>query len=262
MGSVTKWNYDESVNKIKSIIYSWKSLTEDMMRELKLARKMLNNQGARADLTSDQKIRSWSKYCEDIGSSRGIINRWIKNWDNLNLKNHISNNSEENEWYTPPEIIEKARIVMESIDLDPASSSVANRFIKAKQYFTKDDDGLLKEWHGNIWLNPPYSRKLITEFSNCLLAQKQNFSQAIVLVNNATETNWLQSLINESQCICLLKGRIKYLDESEFQVNAPLQGQTILYFGSNINEFINEFSEIGICLIQKKKEENIIQKIG
>jgi hypothetical protein len=28
--------------------------------------------------------------------------------------------------------------------------------VRAAAYFTKEDDGLTKEWNGNVWLNPPY----------------------------------------------------------------------------------------------------------
>ncbi len=42
-------------------------------KELWIAREILRSQGARTDLTSDQKIRSWAGYCEDIGSSKQVI---------------------------------------------------------------------------------------------------------------------------------------------------------------------------------------------
>ena len=35
---------------------------------------------------------------------------------------------------------------------------VAQKTVKAKRYFTKVEDALNKEWHGRIFMNPPYSR--------------------------------------------------------------------------------------------------------
>ena len=43
--------------------------------------------------------------------------------------------------YTP-EYIEAARIVLGSIDLDPASSDIANQLVRAKKYYTIADNGL------------------------------------------------------------------------------------------------------------------------
>src|SRR5262249_52907862 len=63
---------------------------------------------------------------------------------------HGTQGTGENEWYTPGEFIESARSVMGSIDLDPATSALAQEVVRATRFFTKDDDGLTKEWCGNV----------------------------------------------------------------------------------------------------------------
>lgn len=62
------------------------------------------------------------------------------------------------EWYTPPYIIEMARQVLGTIDLDPASSDLPQTWIKAARYYTKDDDALTMAWDRaeTVWLNPPF----------------------------------------------------------------------------------------------------------
>jgi hypothetical protein len=57
-----------------------------------------------------------------------------------------------NEWYTPAKYIEAARAVLGSIDVDPASNNIAQRIVGAAKYYTKENSGLDKEWHGNVWL--------------------------------------------------------------------------------------------------------------
>lgn len=59
------------------------------------------------------------------------------------------------EHYTPPGIIEAARAVLGGIDLDPATSVVANTIVKAPRIFTAAEDGLAHSWAGRIFLNPP-----------------------------------------------------------------------------------------------------------
>lgn len=158
---------------------------------------------------------------------------------------HVSNNSGENEWYTPGEYTEAARSVMGSIDLDPASTPFANEHIKAKKIFTEKEDGTQQKWFGNIWMNPPYSQPLINDFIDKL--ETESFNQAIVLVNNATETKWGQKLLSLSNAVCFPEKRIRFINP-ELNSASPLQGQMICYIGSNYKSFIKEFRPFGICL--------------
>jgi ParB family chromosome partitioning protein len=162
----------------------------------------------------------------------------------------VSHNSGQVEWYTPPEYIDAAKKVMGSIDLDPASCEKANELVQAKKFYSKDEDGLKQKWTGNIWLNPPYARGLIGQFSEAVVKkfQLKDVSQAIVLVNNATETKWFQGLAGACSAICFVKGRIKFLDSESNKPGSPLQGQAIMYFGDQPNRFDEFFSNFGVIL--------------
>jgi DNA N-6-adenine-methyltransferase (Dam). len=60
-----------------------------------------------------------------------------------------------NEYATPPEIWRPLSRAVGGFDLDAASGAESTPI--APDRLTKDDDGLTQPWHGNVWLNPPWS---------------------------------------------------------------------------------------------------------
>jgi ParB family chromosome partitioning protein len=163
-------------------------------------------------------------------------------------KAHVAHNAGNNEWYTPPAHIEAARNVLGGFDLDPASSEVANRTVRADMIFTAEDDGLRREWPvGRIWMNPPYAQPLMGEFASRFAAEVRRGSTGIVLVNNATETAWFQEIAAECVAICFPKSRIRFLDP-DGNPGAPLQGQAIIYCGPDAEAFEREFLQFGLVL--------------
>lgn len=167
---------------------------------------------------------------------------------------HVTNNSGNNEWYTPSEYIELARTVMGSIDTDPASSAKANETVKAGAFFSVEQNGLAHEWSGNVWLNPPYGKSLIEKFCDAVSDKFESgeIEQACVLVNNATETSWFQRLASCASAICFPKGRIQFfVEDGESKKGSPLQGQAIVYMGKNINAFKNSFRNRGFVVVNE-----------
>ncbi|MEZ4558753.1 MAG: DNA N-6-adenine-methyltransferase [Caldilineaceae bacterium] len=164
-------------------------------------------------------------------------------------KPHVAHNSGNNEWYTPAEYIEAARVVMGWIDLDPASSELANTVVKAIAYYTAADDGLDHKWWGNVWLNPPYAGDLVGKFADKLIysLEGRHIDQAIVLVNNATETVWFQTLISAADAVCFLRSRISYWSPEGVK-RQPLQGQAVIYAGPHPDRFAGEFDAFGYIL--------------
>lgn len=163
---------------------------------------------------------------------------------------HVAHNSGKIEWYTPAEYIEAARRTMGGIDLDPASSEIANRIVQAAHYYTIQDDGLVQPWFGRVWLNPPYSRRLVKLFTRRVADEywMENIQAACVLVNNATETKWFQYMLSQAAAVCLLGGRVRFLDTDRKESRSPLQGQIVVYFGGSPTEFREHFRGLGqVC---------------
>lgn len=155
------------------------------------------------------------------------------------------NRNSTTDWHTPFEYIEAARIVLGGIDLDPASSELANQTVKATEYFTTDDNGLNHEWRGRIWLNPPFASGLIEKFVDKLLAS--SFEAAIILVDNATETRWFRKLADNSSAIVFTTGRINFFKGGTHEAGSPTRGQTFFYFGSASDRFFATFQQFGWC---------------
>ena len=188
------------------------------------------------------------------------------------------------EWLTDPEtVLPRARRVMPTIDLDPASNLVAQQYVQAQRFAVAPDymgplpanctrNGLAIEWRANnIWLNPPYSAGLIDAFTAKLLAEWRlgRISQALYLVNSSTDAGWFHDALAECNAMLLWRGRIKYwkiFNEQAHKVwegekskadrvlnpelkpkigNSPMYQNALFYFGYNLDTFLAAFGDCG-----------------
>lgn len=167
---------------------------------------------------------------------------------------HVAQAGGDNEWYTPPEYIRAAEKTMGGIDLDPASSELANLNVGANTFYTEEDDGLGHRWQGRVWMNPPYSQPLVAHFAQKLAAHvnQGDVPEACILVNNATETGWFNAMLDIAACVCFIRRRVKFIDQEGNASGSPLQGQVIIYIGPNVSRFAEAFSQFGRVLYARK----------
>lgn len=153
------------------------------------------------------------------------------------------------EWYTPQHLIEKARATLGEFDVDPASNDVAQAKVQASRYFTAETDGLAQEWHGRVWLNPPYSQPLIGQFMAKLCEEYTagRCTAAVALTHNYTDTRWFQDTARHASAICFTRGRVKFYSPTG-DIAAPTQGQAFFYFGDDVSGFAREFGEVGFVV--------------
>jgi phage N-6-adenine-methyltransferase len=157
------------------------------------------------------------------------------------------------EWYTPRRYLDAAVEVMGAIDLDPASSNAAQRYVKAKRWFTLETDGLTQTWAGRVFLNPPYAMPTIKQFTTKLVDSwnAREITEGILLTNNATDTEWFHNTLDACSAVCLTRGRISFLEASDGELiekPSPTHGQAFFYFGNNGDSFAQTFREFGSIL--------------
>ena len=150
------------------------------------------------------------------------------------------------EWYTPKQYIDSANRVMGTIDCDPASSDLAQKVVNATIYHTLKDNGLAYPWEGTVWLNPPYTSKIVSAFVDKLLAhlQDREVTQAILLTHNNADTVWFHKACQKCAAACFTRGRVRFYN-SNGTASSPTHGHTFMYFGRRVQKFKAEFCQYG-----------------
>lgn len=171
--------------------------------------------------------------------------------DGMSQPMRVMMSKETVEWYTPPYIVELAREVLGDIDLDPASNDYAQTWIRAKTYYTKDHPG--GPWHGRVWLNPPFdataawTRRLEAEYGS------GRVSEAVLLVNSNVGYGWYEDLLHRYPAV-LLSDRLRFIDQNGHPArDKAKKGQTVFYFGRDVELFLKVWSCMGHVIMPKKE---------
>lgn len=164
----------------------------------------------------------------------------------MNAAQLINQTSGDFEYYTPPEIIDAARVVMGDIDLDPASSVAANERVKAGRFYTVADDGLSLPWFGRVWLNHPFGRGLNDLWISKIVQEYAiaNIEEALCITYACTSEKWFQPLLPHKQCF--ISPRTNYYLPDGSLKKGVTKGSVVTYFGDNSRRFATVFEAFGV----------------
>lgn len=128
---------------------------------------------------------------------------------------HHNGRSSTDEWLTPPAIID-ALGGWQSFDLDPCSP-LGRPFPTARAHLTVVDNGLLSEWHGRVWLNPPYGNAL-----GKWMGRMAAHGRGVALIFARTETDaFFRHVWERASALLFLRGRLDFLTITGRPVRRP-----------------------------------------
>ena len=135
--------------------------------------------------------------------------------------------SEKMDWETPQKFFNELNDQY-NFTLDVASNGTN---AKTEKYFTKEDDGLKKEWKGRVFCNPPYGREIKHWVKKAHDESKKDYNELIVLLIPArTDTKyWHDFIFNKASKIIFLKGRLKFEVNGKSTNSAPFPSALIVY---------------------------------
>lgn len=153
---------------------------------------------------------------------------------------HFSSRSEE--WYTPGDILDRVVLTLGRIDLDPCSNSRLRPVVPARHHFTRQDDGLSKQWFGRVFMNPPYGRDVKRWVAHlCGEHRAGRVTAAIALLHARTDTAWFN--LFSDYTLCFVRGRLKFAGQGAGN-SAPFPS-VLAYLGPTPERFAHVFQPVG-----------------
>ena len=133
------------------------------------------------------------------------------------------------EWETPHEFFNGVQERFGIFNLDVCAT---NETAKCSTYYTQKDDGLIQDWEGMCWCNPPYSKqkpwieKAIKEVS------LNSHNEVMMLIPMNPETNYIHGLVlceETTKAIYMIHGRLSFLQDGK-KIGSPKFGSCLVHF--------------------------------
>lgn len=137
------------------------------------------------------------------------------------MNNELMFSSKTDLWETPQEFFDKINAEY-NFDIDVCANP---NNAKCKQYFTPEIDGLIQEWKGHCWMNPPYGRVIGKWVEKAYRSSKAG-ALVVGLLPARTDTKWFHKYIYYKAEIIFIKGRLKF---GGFKNSAPFPSMIVIW---------------------------------
>lgn len=110
---------------------------------------------------------------------------------------------------------------------------------KCSNYFAQEDNSLDKNWgklDGNLFINPPYGRKLKLWVKKASETHLKNGQYLVMLIPSRTDTSYWHDYIFNHAEIHFLRGRLKFEINGVGGDPAPFPSALVIYKGGNEND--------------------------
>jgi phage N-6-adenine-methyltransferase len=146
----------------------------------------------------------------------------------MTLINESWYTSTSDDWGTPKKLFDELDAEF-GFTLDACASE---HNFKVDKYFTKEDNSLVQDWQGIVWMNPPYGRT-IGQWMEKAYKASQTGAIVVCLVPARTDTAWWHDYAMHGE-IRFLRGRLKF-EQPGFVKNspAPFPSAIVIFRGDN-----------------------------
>lgn len=139
----------------------------------------------------------------------------------MNTAVHFS--SAEQDWSTPQWLFDQLHAEF-NFTLDVCADETN---AKCVQYYDEEINGLLQQWVGVCWMNPPYGRD-IGQWVCAAFHAAEAGSTVVCLLPARTDTKWWAAYVMKSWEVRLISGRLKF---SGHKNSAPFPSCIVVFKG-------------------------------
>ena len=133
--------------------------------------------------------------------------------------------SKSDEWSTPWEIFNELDQEF-GFDLDPCATAENH---KCANYYTKEDDGIVKNWGGcRVFCNPPYSQ-IGKWVEKAYREGTKDGTIVVLLIPARTDTRYFHDFILHRSEVRFIRGRLKFGDQKN---SAPFPSMVVIFRGA------------------------------